>query len=121
MESNSKHFELATTNGSINVHSSVPIVTNATTTNGEIDFKTVPAKGRTTLESSNGSINIMLVDANSFHFKLSTTNGTVENDFAATGRNAKSSGGYVPATQSSAETDITATTTNGNIALKRAK
>jgi DUF4097 and DUF4098 domain-containing protein YvlB len=110
-------MNLKTDNGEIQIEAKDAVV-NASTSNGNITFKGTLANSNQSFDTSNGSIEITLPAETHFRIEAETSNGKVSSEFSVTetGSSEDVLNGIVgedPAIS------ITATSSNGNIALHR--
>ena len=94
----------------------------AETSNGGIHFTGTLDKGKHTLATSNGSIELMLPAGSQFQFAASTSNGAVTNRFpgleASSGKpGSKRLAGHV-GSGATADIDVKLETSNGSITLE---
>ncbi len=96
----------------------------AETSNGDIRFAGSLDKGKHTLTTSNGSIELVLPAAGPFQFAASTSNGTVTNEIpglrASRGKPGSNRLAGLVGSGSTADIDVKLETNNGSITLKPA-
>jgi len=116
-------LDLETSNGAIVIDATQATLA-AGTSNGNIHFAGTFEKGKHTLATSNGSIELVLPAAAQFQFEASTSNGTVTNRFPGLQPSSGKPGsnrlsGHV-GSGSNADIDLKLKTTNGGITLEPA-
>lgn len=109
----------SSTNGSVKA-TGVANDVRLDTTNGSIELRavTVPASGKIELHSTNGSVTLQLPKDTAARLDASTVNGHVECDFPVT-VSGRISGSKLRGTIGTGGAEIKATTTNGNVRLRR--
>ena len=90
-----------------------------TNRNGAIDLTAAPSLGNITLEDRNGTIKATLPESAGFAVQAATTNGNVNSDFALNSV-ASDSGRTLSGNVGSGGPMVRITTTNGDIALRKA-
>jgi len=116
-------LDLETSNGAIVIDATEATLA-AGTSNGDIHFAGTLDKGKHTLATSNGSIELVLPAAAQFQFEASTSNGTVTNRFPGLQPSSGKPGsnrlaGHV-GSGSNADIDLKLETSNGGITLEPA-
>jgi len=116
-------LDLETSNGAIVIDATEATLA-AGTSNGDIHFAGTLDKGKHTLATSNGSIELVLPAAAQFQFEASTSNGTVTNRFPGLQPSSGKPGSNRLAGQvgsgSNADIDLKLETSNGGITLEPA-
>lgn len=109
----------SSTNGSVKA-TGVANDVHLDTTNGSVDLRAVavPASGKIELHSTNGNIALQLPKDTAARLDASTVNGHVECDFPVT-VSGRMSGNKLHGTIGAGGAEIKATTTNGNVRIRR--
>ena len=112
-------LSVETSNGAVTLAAERATV-DAHTSNGALLFAGALEPGTHRLETSNGRVDLRLPSDASFTIDATTSNGSVDNEFAVAGSTTKDAvRGTVGGTESAAAVTITARTSNGAVALHK--
>lgn len=111
-------LDLATSNGHIDVEARGAIV-DARTSNGQIDFRGSLAEGSHDFRTSNGRIEITLPSGAQFRIDASTSNGDVSTEFPVSRSGSSRDEELHGVVGENPDVSITATTSNGDIDIRK--
>lgn len=112
-------LSVETSNGAVTLAADRASV-NARTSNGALSFAGALEPGTHRLETSNGRVDLRLPADASFTVDATTSNGSVDNEFAVAGSTTKDAvRGTVGGSESASAITITARTSNGALALHK--